>query len=235
MAKYLQFSKQTYENKRIVLFVGFDPPIDPEMTKQKIKPIIEGSEEYAKQQELIAKKVEMYKQQLQLNSEYNSRLDPQTGRWIGPPVEKKRIQADYVKLGEDLNILEIELSEHAQKCEEIWRGIRVANAVYLAPGNAILIDDEEVQRWVDLLKQKQPGQFLLEDGEIVTETEVEQTRIANLAPENRQAEKEVRIREVLIASMRMRNELEIKGDENALEKAQEWYEVEKAKLEEQYT
>lgn len=238
---YLQFAKQTYKGQRIVAFIGSDPPTDPEATKQKIKPLIEQTEEYKKQQELIAQKIKISKDQEDICRAHN-RLT--TLRWRKGVTreeceyekkESSKLDRKYNQNKETLKVLEGELFKHNIQCNLVWCKLRSENTVYLAPGNAVLIKPEDAQQWSDLINQKRPDQILLENKEIVTAEEIEKERINQLSSQDRQHEKEIRIQEILALSMRMRSELEIQKDKDALAKAQEWYEAEKVKIDKQYT
>jgi hypothetical protein len=238
---YLQFAKQTYKGQRIIAFIGSDPPTDPEATKQKIKPLIEQTEEYKKQQELIAQKIEISEDQEEI---YRANKRLTTLRWKKGITreeyeyekrESSKLDRKYNQNKEALIVLEEELFMHNVQCDLVWRKLRSENAVFFAPGNAVLIELEDAQQWSDLINQKRPDQILLENKEIVTAEEIEKERINQLAPQDKQHEKEIRIQEILALSMRMRSELEIQKDKDALAKAQEWYEAEKVKIDKQYT
>lgn len=233
--KYLQFSSHKFKDQRIVAFIGNDPPTDPEATKQIVRPLVEQTEEYRQQQEFAAKKLELHKKQNELNSEYHQYYNPSAIiKWQGLPGRQKEIQIEYVQIQRELEDLEKEIVEHAKKCDEIWKQIRIDNAVCLAPRNAVLLDDDESKKWGDLINQKRLDQHLLENGEIISNEEIELERIAELTPEARQAEKEAQLSGALGMSMHLRQELEIKGDSDALTKAQEWYKLESEKIEKRY-
>lgn len=233
--RYLQFSNQKFKDQRIVAFIGNDPPTDPEATKQIVRPLVEKTEEYRQQQEFAAKKLELHRQQGELNAEYHQHFNHATKKWQGLPGRQNEIQTEYVRIGKELEDLEKEIVEHAKICDEVWKQIRIDNTVCLAPGNAILIDDEESQKWGDLINQKRIGQHLLESGEIISDEEIELERLAALTPEKRQAEKEVHLSDAMIKSMHLRQELEIKGDSDALTKAQDWYKLESERIEKRYS
>jgi hypothetical protein len=232
---YIQFSDRTFKGQRIVAFLGSDAPSDPEMTKQKVIPLFEGSEENQKLKELGEQKKKLMNDQRALLCDFNANTNKQTHRWAGIPGRDKMIQAEYGEIGNKLNELEKEIQQQSRICDRKLMQLRVENAVYVAPRNAVLIDDEDLKKWDGLTSKRKLGQHILENGDFVTDEELESERISNLSPEAKEQERQAKENQLVAASIRMRNELEIKGDKNALEKAQEWYQSELEKIGEQYT
>lgn len=80
--------------------------------------------------------------------------------------------------------------------------------------------------WEDELTEEQQGEIIIQ---------IEIDRMEALTPEEKEAEKIMMLDAALKQSVQMRNELEIQGDPDALQKAQDWYNAEVVKIEEKYS
>jgi hypothetical protein len=235
MSRYLQFRKEKFKDQRIVAFVGSNAPIDPEETKQKIAPLVEQTPEFAKQQELAARKNELTTQQYRLIAAFNKLRNPLTGQFVGDPKKRQELNAKYAEIQPKLNALETEIIEHSKQTEKVNREIFSANAVYSAPRDAVLIDKDQAKHWSDLIQNVRKNDFLLENGDIVAQDEIEADRIANLSPAERLLEKERSLQTILAQATQMRSQWEIEGHADALEKSQDWYRLAKEEIEAKYT
>lgn len=218
---YLQFKNQKYENQQIVSQLCNDPPIDPEETKKKIEPIIKQTEEYKKQRKLAIEKRKLIGIQIQLIKEYYKSRDD-------------KINKKYTKISKDLNILEKQLVEHNKLLNQKILDFRIQNAVYSTPKNAILIKDEDIEDWKNLLNKLESGDILLKNKKIIKAEQLEQERIDELSKEEKEEEKASKIQYILNEAIQLRNRLEIQKNKNALKESQEWFEIEKSKIEKKY-
>jgi hypothetical protein len=85
---------------------------------------------------------------------------------------------------------------------------------------------ETLEIWENELTDEQKNEIIIQ---------VEAERIIGLTQEEKEAEKNIMIDNALKASVQMRNELEILGDPDALQKSQDWYNAEVVKIEEKYS
>lgn len=231
---YLQFANITYNEKRIISCIGDNPPIDPEETKKNIRNLFEQTLEFQKQQELSQEKLEFYNQLDFLDSAYNKKVNRRTGKFMGSKKEKEKIYSQFLEIKEKLVQLEQKIIDHAKITEEIYKDLFKQNAIYSTPRNAKLLTIEESRKWFEKFQSLKFEERLSEDGTIVTKKDIEKERISKLSNNEKIIEKESKINALMNQVIQMRNKLEIQGDEKALEKSQEWYNLEKAKIEKLY-
>lgn len=227
---YLQFSNRKYKDQRIVKYLNNNAPIDPEETKQKIRPLFEQSKEFKKQQKLALQKSQLHKRQQELISQYSGKI-----RYRVLDAKKRiEIKEEYIEIGEKLKILEKQIVDHAKNTENIYRKLFKINAVYSAPGNAILLNNQKMKHWNKLIQNLKNGELLLEDGTVITKKQFEKERISNLSDDEKAYELQSGLAQKIRLATQMRNNLEIQKDLDALKKSQDWFAAEKEKLEELY-
>lgn len=231
--KYLQFQGK-YKDEKIVAFIGENPPIEPIETKRIVQSRFEKTPEFQKHQELAEQKKNLMTEQIALIKAYNKHLNPLTGKFVGNRKEAEKIKIDYAKVGQKLENLESMIIDQSLKAEAIYKQIFVENAVYSTPRNAKLLKKGDLKRWNDLFQKAGKDHILTESGNMVSKIQVEIERISNLSDDKKEAEKNQLIGRATRQAMQMRNQLEIEGHTDALEKSQEWLKVEKEKIEEQY-
>jgi hypothetical protein len=253
---FLQFSEEKYQGKKIVRFIGQDAPIDPEETKKIIAPLFEKTPEFEEQQQLGKLKFELSKQQHDINVAYQKTNEKEqraelTSQLITDRTEelakleiqiieqlkktKSDLTVEHARRTEELIELEAQINEHSVKVRKVQHDLFKEHAIYSAPGNAILINEEDFKHWSALFQKLKPDEFLLENKEIITYRQKDKERIANLSPKQRKEDQHNKLERALIESVKMRNRLEILGDKEALKKSQMWYRKEKASIDQQYT
>lgn len=224
---YLQFQNQKYKDQRIVAFVGANPPIDPEETKIKIQPLILESDEFKAHQKLADSKMELLNRHQKLLDEYRIHRRNAT--------KVKEINDEYALVGTQLNELEPQLVSSFEQIEAKRYKLFNKHAVHSAPGNSILISDDDAKEWLKLLHSVKQNELLLENKEIIKKEQFEISRISELSNEKKQNEKTIKISLLVKKAIAMRSELEIQSDPEALTKSQQWFNAEKQKIEDLYT
>jgi hypothetical protein len=222
--QYLQFSDFKYKGHRIVSYIGRDAPIDPEETRKRIAPIIAQSE-------LTTKRVKLVKKKKKLTL-YLYQLDVDARRKIG---NKAAINELFARTKEELKKIEEKLRILAEQYDSELRDTMIEHAICAPPRNAALIDKGKESYWNNLIQKVKEDEILLETGAIIAKKQIEKERIASLSQEQKKLEIEVLLGEVMLKATMMRSQLEISGDKEALTKSQEWFRIEKAKIEKQYT
>jgi hypothetical protein len=235
--RYLQCDpRRKYHGKRVVLYLGDKASIDPESTKHKIKPLVEATPEYKKLGELATRKRMFIDKQQRLLNKHKKLLDPITGRpaAIDQSAERK-IQVEYIQIAPKLEAIEKELNAHIPEMEAARLKILKENAVYFTPKDAVLLSPAEAGDWWHRIADLAEDELILESGEVIKQADFETARVEELSQEEKLKEKKAKIGQTLAAAIQFQTELEIIGDKDALQKAQEWCKLEREKIEEQYS
>lgn len=232
---YLQFSNKSYKGKKIIQYIGDDPPIDPEETKKILTRYVEKTKEFRIQQKLIESKADVNAKQYAIYRQYNAKMHPKTRKFLGTKSEESELKSEFLQNKKELENIELEIIKHAKIMDEIRASLLKEYAIYSAPRNAKLILEKDAKPWIANFNNLKKDEFLLDDNTIITSNDLELDRISNLSGSGRLFEKNRAIERKISEALRMRNQLEVQGDLKALEKSQEWLRKEKEIIEQRYS
>lgn len=235
--------------------------VDPEGTKRRALEALQAlpiTRRYEEQVELVRDCVSAYRRATlkrgtpkakiaELEAELNAAWEEQQNisRKLGAKyaeLYKEHLTYFVPKLGEEL------ITDEAEG-EHLASQLRSATSKQVVLRSGEVLEDRRGEKvyinqggkWrtqvVEFLGEKLEGKVeeeLTDEERAEAKASIEDQRIAGLSSEDKQKEKKEREAEALTAAAKLRSDLEIMGDPDALEKSQEAYRKTKARIEERY-
>lgn len=192
------------------IITGFgQAPIDPEMTKQKIEPMLKESKEWEALFNLGQKKFALMQQ-----------------------LSKSK-SPKYEQLQQNLFTVETDLLSADQEFLKKRKELYQEHAVYAQPADGILINSDIRKEVYKKFINKKNG-YVTSSGDFVSKEEVEKSYIASLTKEEKNNRTQHELAKALSESVTLKNELEVTGDPDAVKKSMDYYNEKKKTIEEKY-
>jgi hypothetical protein len=148
--------------------------------------------------------------------------------------ELKAAKDAYEAVVKEQQDIQRQAAEYKPKHLAKRRALMETHGVYFEIPGCQEIDQETKDKLTDAFALLQPGQVLTVEGHIVTDEARKVARIARLDDDEKEKEKQRSIRDALATAARMRSRYEIEGREDPLADSKQWFEKEKARLENLY-